>query len=184
MIEEIEDHEELARDNLIAQFQQKPDLESLLNSYVGQIQALEGVFFDLIDERTLDTAAGAQLDGLGQVVGEDRQSRTDDDYRLAIRSRIIVNNSNGTVEDINQLGRSLLGAAFSFQVSEIFPAAIIVELLDPLDPIVTNPTNLVNFFRATKAAGVRLIMTFGVTGSFRYDTGPGYDDGLYGGALE
>lgn len=181
---EIQDHEQRARDNLIAQFQQKPDLEALLNSYIEQIQDLETVYFDLVDDRTLDSAIGAQLDGIGDIVGEDRQSRSDADYRLAIRSRIIVNNSTGTTEDLNQLGRSLLGSTFGFEVSEIFPAGLIVQLQDPIDPVQTDPQQLINFFRATRAAGVRLILTFGIVGSFRYDSGPGYDVGVYGGALE
>lgn len=73
---------------------------------------LQEVFRQLMQERSLDTAIGAQLDQLGEIVG---QSRTlvnvqtmpaqtivldDDAYRIFIRSKIAKNITRATPEDI------------------------------------------------------------------------------------
>lgn len=52
-------------------------------------------------DRWIDTAFGKQLDGCGQIVGEERQGRDDEAYREAIRYRIFVNTSQATPKDIN-----------------------------------------------------------------------------------
>lgn len=77
----------------------------------GKIE-LQEVFRQLMQDRSLDTAVGAQLDVLGEIVG---QSRTlvnvqtmpaqtivleDDAYRIFIRSKIAKNITRATPEDI------------------------------------------------------------------------------------
>lgn len=61
----------------------------------------------------LDEAIGAQLDRLGEVVGRSRilqfqpESRSalldDDNYRLIIKTKILQNQWNGTIEDMANL---------------------------------------------------------------------------------
>ncbi len=76
------------------------NFEKLIAIYISQIQELEQVFFQLINERTLAAAAGVQLAGIGSIVGEERNGRNDTVYRRAIEARILINLSNGTLEDV------------------------------------------------------------------------------------
>lgn len=119
-------HEAEALDNLIEQFKSghgnQSNLEKLIVTYITQIQELENAWFELIDERTLDTSVGAQLDGIGRIVGEDRLGRNDDDYRQAIRGRIRLNLSRGTAEDIYAIIFAQLGSVVAQITEDSYPA--------------------------------------------------------------
>lgn len=89
--------------NYIQKFKGKPRLMALTTAYIEQIQDLEDAFYQLITDRTIETAVGAQLDGIGSIVGEAREGREDEDYRLAIRVRILLNLTNGTIEQVIEI---------------------------------------------------------------------------------
>ena len=117
------------------------DFEKLIATYIAQLEDLEQVFFQLVDDRTLETSVGEQLDGLGQVVGEDRLGRSDDDYRVSIKGRIRLNLSNGTAGDIIDVIRSQIGDKQVVIVEDSFPAhfeAFIPEIIDTLGASVTS----------------------------------------------
>jgi hypothetical protein len=175
-------HASEALANLAAQFKGKPKLASLINTLSRQIQELEDVFYQLVTERWIDYAEGAQLDGFGSIVGEARESRPDLEYRTAIKARMQLNIGDGTIQDIQNLLRGLAGDV-RVQVLEFFPAAFIANVVDPIDPTIIDPTKLWGIVQQGKPAGVEAILTFGVLGSFRYDVGPGFDIGKYGGGI-
>lgn len=89
--------------NYIEKFKDKPRLLALTTAYIEQIQDLEDAFYQLITDRTIETAVGTQLDGIGSIVGEDREGRDDSDYRLAIRVRILLNLTDGTIEQVIEI---------------------------------------------------------------------------------
>jgi hypothetical protein len=93
-------HVEKARGALIAQFKNRRVVQGFLDVFARRVQDIENVLWDVIDSRILDTATGAQLEDLGELVGELRLGRIDDDYRPAIRLRIRVNRSKGRIADI------------------------------------------------------------------------------------
>jgi len=126
-----DNHATEALANLVSQFQGKTYLAGVLTAFVNQIQELENVCFELLSQRWLDNAEGAQLDGFGSIVGEAREGRTDDDYRLAIQARILLNLSSGTPEDIIALARALTDGS-SVLLAQYFPAYFTVEILEPL----------------------------------------------------
>ena len=85
---------------LIAQYVGKPRIETLIGIFLDQIQEAENALFELATERFVENAIGVQLDGIGDIVGQERQGLGDDDYRPLIRARIKANNSEGTAPDI------------------------------------------------------------------------------------
>jgi hypothetical protein len=93
-------HVETARDLLIGQFKKRRVIQGFLDTYVRRIQDAEDVIWDVIDARILDDATNAQLDSLGDLVGEKRLGRTDVMYRASIRLRIRVNRSKGRITDV------------------------------------------------------------------------------------
>ncbi len=100
---------------LLVQFQGQPNFAGQLRSFLLQVQELEQVFFDLRVQRYVDNAVGAQLDGIGRVVGETRKGKNDTDYRTAIKGRILSNRANSRVEEIHALfGRLLPGFTFTW----------------------------------------------------------------------
>ena len=59
---------ESLQNNMLIQFWQKPNITALLKTYSAQFDALKQCFADLVDLRTLKTAEGTQLDGIGSIV--------------------------------------------------------------------------------------------------------------------
>lgn len=167
--------------NLVSQFKGKDIFDKILTIYVTQIQELETVFDSLFIDRCLDNSEGVQLNGLGSIVGEDRQGRNDDDYRVAVRARISLNLSESTPEDIIFLMRSITDGS-AIDLREFFPAAITVEIINAIDSII-DPVKTVAFLLSAKAAGVKAQLKYHVAGPFQFDTGLGFDEGKYGGAI-
>jgi len=174
------DHVTEALNNLLPIFQGKPILAKVITSYVEQIQDFENALFGVYWGRMLDYAVGVQLDGLGEIVGEPREGRNDDDYRVAIRVRILVNLSEGTPEQIIAILAAATGSVI--KIREYYPAAFIAELTTPVAASF-NAAVVAVYLNEGKAAGVLAHLVYYPANVFRFDTpGQGYDEGLYGGA--
>lgn len=94
------DHVAAALARLPQQFRGKPKIEALLTALVTPCASLEDALWQLLVERGVDSAIGAQLDQLGGVVGQERGGLSDADYRRYIRARIAANRSRGNFEDL------------------------------------------------------------------------------------
>lgn len=109
-ITHITDHEDQALARLTSMFRDQTLIEGMLRSFVGQYQDSEDTIDDLLTDRTIDTAIGQQLDGYGQIVGELRNGRDDDTYRIALKARTGRNTSEGTPDDILNVFNLLSGS--------------------------------------------------------------------------
>jgi hypothetical protein len=90
---------------LVRQFEGATRLEDLVNSGATLTQELAQAAWDTYTLRWIDTAFGAQLDGLGDILGELRFGRDDETYRLWLRFRIFINTSQGRPEDLIEVCR-------------------------------------------------------------------------------
>ena len=79
--------------------------------------------FGLLD---IDTMEGEQLDGIGSIVGEDRQGRSDAEYREAIRVRISLNVSSGEPETVIWLFKTLTDPTGAIDYFEDYPAGYVI----------------------------------------------------------
>lgn len=116
------DYVSLAVSRLTSQFGNSPKLKAFVEAMVGPLTTVEQAADDLREQRWIDTAVGAQLDGVGYIVGELRQGRTDDEYRLAIRFRVFINISKGTPGDLIN-GLHFLTAPTDAQYMVSYPAS-------------------------------------------------------------
>jgi hypothetical protein len=148
----VSSHIEQGLANLVEQFKDKPKIASLLTSFLNQIQDLEDAFWTLLWDRYLDVATGVSLDGLGDIVGESREGREDDAYRQGIKTRILINLSSGTPEEILAIFVSFFSGT-SYHLMELPPAYFKVRVLGkmPDEPTVLQFHNLL---QEIKAAGV------------------------------
>jgi hypothetical protein len=177
------DHVTEAQANLIALFNTKPYWLALVQAFVDEIQDLENAMWDLFIDY-LATAVGDSLDQYGAIVGEDRLDRSDDDYRAAIQSRILLNLGNGTPEEIINLMESVANGG-TVQLTEYFPAAFTVFVLKALTT--TQALNLNAALQSAKPAGVKAHLIYGESDPselFTYDIGPGYDQGKWATVLD
>lgn len=173
----VVDHIVRMLDNRIEEFRSAVRFSSLVSLFGQQIQDIEDGLYQLITDRTLDTAEGAQLDGIGQLVGEDRAGRTDAPYRLALRTRIALNLSQGTAEDLIAVALAISGGTQA-ELEEYFPAAFEIRVLDPV-PSGTDPGTIGAFVNSAKPAGVGATTVIHVSPPFQFDTGSGFDEGKY-----
>ena len=194
VIERVEDHCADGLELLLSQFQNKPRLAGVLCAFLESVQEVEDAAWQLLTERDLDSAVGAQLDQLGRLVGEERQGRTDGQYRPFVRARILINRSNGRGEELLTILRVVLGDAVALRLREEYPAAftVVVSELGAL-----TPDTLIRLLRQAKAAGVRVLLeyslvapeeafTFATASSVELDPARGFGstfDPAVGGAL-
>tara|TARA_R100001594_G_scaffold53735_1_gene87293 strand:- start:25537 stop:26208 length:672 start_codon:yes stop_codon:yes gene_type:complete len=114
---------------LLEQFKGKPHIEGILTTYLQQSQDTQTTYEEMLDERSIHTAIGVQLDMIGALVGEERFGRPDEEYRTAIFVRIAINSSNGTIPDIKQIISTLTGLTNEqIRVVEHYPAGMYIYL--------------------------------------------------------
>ncbi len=139
-------------------------------SVIDQLQELENTYFDLIENRALDTAEGVQLDRLGENLGLEREpGQSDDDYRILLNTQIVANLSNGEAETLIEITRVLTDSSV-VKLQELFPAHVIIEF----DGEATNQSLVVQRLKRVKAAGVGLDLVKDVGAeSFVFEGGDG-----------
>ena len=106
------------------------NLEKLLSVYLNEVQGVEDMLLDLLNKSgvagDLDQIEGVQLDAYGSLVGELRKGANDADYRIRILGRILVNVSEGTIEDVigvaSRYAESLIGTTPTVELDEFPPA--------------------------------------------------------------
>lgn len=120
----INNHVEQAKERLIQQYKGKTRIEGLIEAAVAGKQDLEDTATQLNTLRSVDTATGAQLDGIGEIVGVEREGgQSDADYRVRIKAQIGINLSQGQPERIISTFQVLKEAELVL-LQQLQPAAI------------------------------------------------------------
>lgn len=107
----IATHVEDAQSRLITQYRGKVRIEGVIEATVQEFQTIEDVLLDLYQYRSIDTAFGAQLDGIGKIVKRGRNPEQEDEsYRIALKSKIVENISQGEPERLISVFQILTSA--------------------------------------------------------------------------
>jgi hypothetical protein len=169
------DYIERVTDGSIELFRNSPVFNTIINGILDQVNDAEEMFFQLLDERSIDNATGATLDIIGIILGKQRYSlQTDDSYRLDLKSWIRYLFSQGEINTLIFVLKELTDSN-TVILQEYFPGHVIMLF----DGTILNVDNLISTINKTAAAGVRVDITPYTPTSFRFDSGPGYDQGLY-----
>ena len=67
------DHEAQAISRLLTQFREAPQLQGYIKALMSEANPIECALIDLLNLRSIDTATGAQLDVIGEIVGQPRE---------------------------------------------------------------------------------------------------------------
>ncbi len=130
--------------------------EGLLQSLISPAQGFETIANEMLNERSLTTSVGVNLDRIGQIVGQDRQGLDDAAYLGTISAQIAENNSDGTANELLAITEALLADDFiSVEIKELFPAKAVIDIA-VTDPLVTpnNNSAVVSALAGAKLAGV------------------------------
>ena len=101
------DHTELGLSRLPSHWEDKPKAYGLVKALLSPFNEVEDLLLSIRDGRDIYSAIGVQLDMIGALFGMQRESRSDDIYRLAILARAVALGSGGTVEQVIEALRVL-----------------------------------------------------------------------------
>lgn len=94
-------------------------LTALVEGILAPFEDVETAIQTLTGYFGVDNAVGDWLDAVGENVGERRDGKTDADYRRAIRTRVRINRSRGTADDLfGVISSYLADAPESFRLYE------------------------------------------------------------------
>jgi hypothetical protein len=182
----ITDHATRALERLLLQYRDSPNIQALVQLQASAIQQLEDAAMDFFSKVALPTATGIVLDRLGAIVGQQREGRDDATYRTWIEARIKLNTGSGTFPEIVALFEPLVPLGTALIAQEAFPAAFTFTISNVVITA-TLASQLVQILRLARAGGVRAILYWQESASgalFRFDSGPGFDTGVFSGAAE
>lgn len=131
-------HLALMAQRLLWQFRDSANFQSLAQSLGAEVNEIEAAL-SALEGLTVDGEAGVQLDGDGDLLGVNRDGRTDVDYRAAIHAQTRVNRGQGRIEDI-LFALDLMIPGGDFELTEA-PATVYVDVLSGLgagDPTATE----------------------------------------------
>lgn len=213
MITHVQDHAERARNRLASQFKGKENWQKLVAALVGVhdepdgLQEIENVAQELLRNRGLQEATGAQLDDVGELVGETRraldQLDTDDEpaviqekderYRTYVGLRVAINNCSGSPDELMAVLKQLTdpeivrywdvtpGNARLLSDGADFPGDLL-EIMQSVAPAGVRVVNIERPFGFADEVPAGHLGVYGPQGQGRLqlDPGPaGYDE--YGG---
>ncbi len=107
-------------------------------------------FIQIQQSRDIDQSEWYGLDIIGSIVGENRNGLNDEDYRRNLKTKIISNRSDGSIEVLNNFGRLILGQFYNGVIKSSNPAELVLRYTFPL---VSNP---VEYMEKATAAGVNV----------------------------
>lgn len=154
--EEPIDRAEQALKLLVEQYRGSDRIQGLIRAVADRLTEVDEARVQTWTRRWLGTAEGAQLDGLGEILGATRQGRDDDEYRLRLQAQVTINTGSGTPEDLIS-GVSLLTGANQVQVREKYPAAY--ELFINVTSLPADLRSLIATLSPAGVAATFLIVT-------------------------
>lgn len=139
---------------LCEQYKGNAQLLALLDANSAQVQALEDALWQLQTLRLPPSAAsGAQLDKLGELVGQLRKAMADAQYLPWLQARILANLSKGAAETLIRIVDLITGGTHTIETVMRYPAALELWIGGAL-PI--DPADLANILGVAKAGGVNV----------------------------
>lgn len=181
LVTQISNHVQAALDRLMQQYKGRPRIQALITALVQQIQDFEDAAFPVDEGRQLAHAEGVQLDGIGAIVGLQRNGLSDAAYLLFLYGKIAENTSDTTIQ------RILTIVALTFNpeealLYEYFPAAIGIAMSGvTLDPIYYEIAGAIIQGALGAGIGLAYLEIFDTENAFT--VGPSSTGGGFGDAL-
>lgn len=138
---------EVGLGRLIQQFRGKPRLVALLGIYLEEFQELEDARWDVFTKTFIDDGEGIQLDGIGEILQEQRQGIDDEWYRPFLRARVRVLRSTGKVAEIIRIVLLIQEDGAPVRVREAYPASWRIE---PTTEVGVNALRMNRMLQAAK----------------------------------
>ena len=173
----ITDHAVRGLAILLSQFIDAPNLRAIAEILLDQVQELEDAIIEVRDDTTLDNSIGAQLDQWGKLLGVPRDGLTDAKYRKLVKVIIDAYRSGGNPQNITAV-LSVLADDAPVEYTPLFPANFMLGIVTDTPPAADELARWLDLVLSMRPAGVGLGALAQIpTGAFRFDSGPGLDEG-------
>ena len=150
-------HVEQTNKRIYAQYRDKPKITSWLRSLATAANEIESALLAVASSYDIDAATSEQLDVIGRIVGVSRYFESgaldNDTYRLIIKSKIVKNTSDATLDGII-LALSFIVGFSDIRIVDNEDMAFSVEFYQELSAL--QRTVITNFDIVPKPQGVRL----------------------------
>jgi hypothetical protein len=153
----INDHVERGLARLIEQYKRSTKFKLLIATYLRRLQRIEDFYWELLTERGIDSAVGAQLDIIGKIVKRPRGGLADSDYRIALYAEILILRSDGRMNDLIDVALLSIPPDYSFSTVDEGTATIRFSILDHVE---FDALVLFRVLKRAKLGGVRLLYEF------------------------
>lgn len=168
----IDNHVEQALARLPGLHDQAVFLKGITEIYAARIQIVDNVLRDITAQAlfAIETAVGAQQDQMGTILGIARDERTDDEYRIILRTQaLLVLPERRTQARLMEIIRSLMDDDPGAIGYTRFPpkSYIIVVGSASLDTLIS----WIPILRRTRPATYVSLMHWAVPGHFSYSNG-------------
>jgi len=172
----IQDHVAYVLEDLISFFSNAENLKKLIGVIVEESNELETELVKLWTDTTLQTATGDSLKQWGLIVGQSRiDGWTDEEYRLAIQTKIDINLGQGEVTRLIRIISTLVETSVRYR--QRGRAHYSLEWLTASPTSALWLEHIANSIRDLTPAGVSWEAEEGRPGVFRFNSGPGFDQG-------
>jgi hypothetical protein len=152
----VTDHSKLALARVVEYLKNQPNWANLITACTLECQRIEDSLWDLLTKRSIDDGFGAQLDGIGQIVGQPRNGMDDAQYRVWLKSKIYLNFSSGTGEELIGLFDALLDG-YTVEVAEYPHASFALKLAGAE---LTDPQTYRDVLQDAKPAAVEVALEY------------------------
>jgi hypothetical protein len=175
---EITNHVQQALNRLIQQYRGLPLLAGLITALVQQIQDLEDATYDMNEARQFFNgstypAVGAQLDGIGQLVGITRNGQNNAEFLTLIQGKIGENFSDTTQNALVTIVQTVFQATNVWVMTPNTPgspglqASVAFGVGNPLvDPSLYPLIEQIILNSIGAGIGLFLLSTFSATNAF------------------
>jgi len=150
-MQRIASHSDDALARLAQQYKRKPNVRKLFVASCAELDRLEAVFWDLLEKRWIDGGAGEQLDGVGRIVGLEREGRADALYRVWLKAWVKLNRSGGSTPVVLEVMKTVITGNPSLRLVDRYPAGFELEVLATLTD---DPSRLASILRRVRSGGV------------------------------
>ena len=100
---------EIAKSYLLSQFEDKPNINALVDALVSELQELENVINDVQTVHTLEGSYGWWTDQIGNELDISRGNYADNDFKTAIKIAMAKQTASASVEDILRIVSLITG---------------------------------------------------------------------------
>lgn len=167
MISVVESHVDDGAAKLSELYATKANFVAWLKALLRPLEAVEAAVQVLTRIYDIESRAGIQLDHIGEIVGQRREGRTDEVYRVWLIARVAVNRSHGLPEDFYRIGHLVLDALDDDPGGELPADLRFFDSEGPpgcrltnYGPQTSDPWQVARILRELKGAGVPFLYAY------------------------